>query len=393
MQYNVSAAAREDERKSVKRPTTLLVLSLVITALALSSCGKSDSGTSSDALPRETQRRLDEIVDDAMARDGIPGAIVGVWAPGRGTWVAVKGQADISPERAMQAGDRYRIGDVTATFTSTVVLQLVDEGRVKLDDSLQVYFPGAPQVAGITVRQLLNHTSGLFDYRDDEAFQGVMKQQPGRRWSPEELVGIAFTHPAEFPPGQEFHYSDTDYIILGLLVEATTASDLEEEVNRRVIDRLGLINTYFIHNPAMAGQYSHGYLQTGGGTLQDVSNTYDPSWVWAAGAMTSNQDDLAAYARSLANGDLISRAAQRERLQTVPADLNGSRIYYGLGIVSWQGFLGHTGYYPGYDCAVFYHPVHEATIVVFFNRTTPGTDSAAQRVFQEIAETLYPTSS
>lgn len=377
----------------MKRPSTLLVLMLLIAAFSLSSCGEGDSGTSKDSFPKETQRRLEEIVDDAMARKGIPGAVIGVRAPGQGTWVVAKGQADISSGHDMQAGDRFRIGDVTATFTATVVLQLVDEGRVKLDDPLNVYFPGAPQVAQITVRQLLNHTSGLFDYRDDEAFKGAMQQQPDRRWSPEELVGIAFTHPPVFPPGQEFRYSYTDCIILGLLVERATASDLEEEVDRRIIDRLGLFNTYFIHNPAMAGQYSHGYLQPAGGSQQDVSNVFDPSWAWAAGAMTSNQDDLEAYARVLADGDLLSRASQRERLKMVPAVLFGSKVDYGMGIASWRGFLGHTGYYPGYDCAVFYHPVHEATIVVFFNRTTTGADSEALRVFQEIVEVLYPTSS
>ena len=261
--------------------------------------------------------------------------------------MATKGQADVSSGRAMQAGDRFRMGEVTETFTATVVLQLVDEGRVKLDDPLSEYFPGATQVAAITVRQLLNHTSGLFDYRDDEAFQGVMQQQPARRWSPEELVGIAFTHPPNFPPGQEFRYSSTDYVILSLLVKTTTASDLEEEVNRRIIDRAGLLNTYFIHNLAMVGQYSHGYLQLAGGSQQDVSNLFDPSWVWAAGAMTSNQDDLEAFARVLANGDLLSRASQRERLKTVPAVLEGSKMDYGLGIASWRGFLGYAGYYPG----------------------------------------------
>ncbi len=378
----------------MKRPTALLVLLLVITACCLSSCGGGgDSGTAKDSFPEETRHRLEEIVDGAMARNGAPGAVVGVWVPGTGTWVAAKGQADVSSGRAMQAGDRFRMGEVTETFTATVVLQLVDEGRVKLDDPLSEYFPGATQVAAITVRQLLNHTSGLFDYRDDEAFQGVMQQQPARRWSPEELVGIAFTHPPNFPPGQEFRYSSTDYVILGLLVKTTTASDLEEEVNRRIIDRAGLLNTYFIHNLAMVGQYSHGYLQLAGGSQQDVSNLFDPSWVWAAGAMTSNQDDLEAFARVLANGDLLSRASQRERLKTVPAVLEGSKMDYGLGIASWRGFLGYAGYYPGYDCAVFYHPVHETTIVVFFNRTAQAANSEALRVLQEIVEVLYPSSS
>ncbi len=367
----------------------MICLLLASVALSLCSCGGGGQEANGDAFPAQLRGELEAIVDGAMAEFGIPGVIVGVWVPGRGSWVEARGTADISTGREIQPADRFRIGGVTMAFTATVALQLVDEGRLKLDDPLAVYFPGVAPVAEITVRQLLDHTSGLFDYSEDEGFRQIEQLEPYRKWSPEELVGIAFTHAPYSPPGQAFHLSNTDYVILGLLVEKATGSTLVEEIDRRVTGRMGLINTYFPRNSSLPGQYSHGYIEGAQGPV-DYTNAFDPSWAWAAGAMTSNLDDLKAFARALGEGELVSRSMQRERLKTVPAQAGGDAFSYGLGLVSRDGFLGHDGVYPGYSCAAYYHPADEATIVVFANLSEGDGTEVATGMFKDIVGALYP---
>lgn len=322
-----------------------------------------------------------------MTEYGIPGVIVGVWAGDRGSWVEARGTADVSSGRVLEPADRFRVGCVTMTFTATVALQLVDEGRLKLDEPLRGYFPGADQVAEVTVRQLLNHTSGLFDYSQDEVFRLIREGEPDRKWAPEELAGIAFSHPPYGPPGQAFHLSRTNYVILGLLVERVTASTVEEEIGRRLIDRSGLINTYFPHGPGIPGRYSRGHLAGEGGAVEPAA-AVDPSWAWAAGAMISNLDDLRAFARSLGRGELLSRSLQSERTGTVPAQADGDVYAYGLGLASRDGFLGHEGSYPGYSCAAYYRPADDTTVVVFANLSDGVSAGAAAGMFKDIADAI-----
>ena len=224
----------------------ILIILLTAAALACSSCGTQESEPETVfSLSPELQQELEEILDDVMSENGIPGAVIGVWVPGEGSWVEAKGLADVQTGEAMDTADKVRIGSITKTFNATVILQLVDEGRIGLDDPLRDYAPEVPGSEEITVRMLLDHTSGLFDYTSDEDFQEAVDAEPLRKWQPQELVDFAISHEPYFAPGEEWHYSNTNYILLGMIVEEVTGNLVGDEMRTRIYERLGLSNTSF----------------------------------------------------------------------------------------------------------------------------------------------------
>ncbi len=210
--------------------------------------------------------------------------------------------------------DKFQIGSVTKSFVGTVALQLVDEGRLGLDDRLSRYVDFVPGGENITVRQLLDMTSGLYSYLDDEALEAKVADNPLKKWSPEELVRTAIAHEPSFSPGEGWQYSNTNTILMGMIVEEVTGNDLEDEVRLRIIEPLGLENTSFPREPGIDPPYAQGYsYDTDSGEFIEASDI-DPSFFWAAGAMVSNLEDLRVWAEALGRGTLISEAMQRERL-------------------------------------------------------------------------------
>ena len=348
-----------------------LAAAALAVALLVSSCG-GPGKAEVDRAREELRDRLEGIAAESMAESEAPGALAGVWEEGEEACLVSLGYADTASSRPLQPGDRFRIGDLTWTFTATVVLQLVDEGRLGLDDPLLAHFPQARQVAGITVRQVLDHTSGLFDYTEDGGFQGLLLADPGRRWSPEELVGISFMHDPYFPPGTGWRYSRTNCIIAGLLVERCTAGRLEEEIDRRIVSRLGLLNTYFPSSSNIPGMYCRGYELREAGQRSDVTFERNTSWVWASGGMISNLEDLATFFGALAGGGLVGGGAWREAQKRVAAPLLGAGFEYGPGLAWWDGCLGHFGMLPGYQCAVFSDPADGRTVAFMLNATEAG---------------------
>ena len=252
-----------------------------------------------------------------LTKAGIPGAVV------------------LSGDRVYDSGNlraeqRFRVGSVTKTFVATVTLQLVAEGRLKLDQPV-------PEAGGAPLRTLLNHTSGVFNHAEDPKVfeQGFLKQ-----WQPRELIAISRSHPPYFPPGGGFHYSNTNYVILGELIERTTGRPLERELQRRIIRPLGLRDTSYDEGPRVRG------VGPGFGDGQDftVQNT---SWAGASGSLVSTARDLGRFYSALARGRLLA-PAQLAAMRTVDQAAQG----YGLGLypvstpcgTPW----GHNGKVPGY---------------------------------------------
>lgn len=362
--------------------TAFLAAVLVAAAFILSSCG-------APSFSPEVEREIEQAVREVMEELDIPGAVVGVWVPDMGELVLSVGEADIEDGRAMQAADRFRVGSITKTFTATAVLQLVDEGLLSLDDTLDKYVSGIPDGDKITVRQLCNHTSGLYNYGEDEGFVAGLGGDPHRVWTPRELVDVAVSHPPYFPPGQGWHYSNTNYILLGMIIEKVAGSSYEAVIRERIIGPLGLSGTSVAETPEMTGEYSHGYeySEEGSKELVDRTEYLDPSVVWSAGAMISNLKDLKVWARALAEGELLSDASHKEQVGWVqlPDDPNSM---YGLGILYVYGLEGHDGRQPGYDAAVFYYPRRRAAFVVLFNKAEQS--SVALGVALKLANIVLP---
>lgn len=298
--------------------------------------------------PKTTlQRALDDLV-----AAGAPGAIALV-RDGDRTVRLASGYADLKTKRPMRVTDRFRVGSATKAFVATVVLQLVGEGKLSLSDTVERGLPGlVPNGRAITIRRLLNHTSGLFDYIEDSRVLGPrLRRLPTRVWTPRELVAVATSHAPLFAPGARWSYSNTNYVLLGLIIEKTTGQPLEAQLRKRIFTPLGLRGTSFDTKPSIAGRYAHGYERVGGPGLQDVGSI-SPSIYWAAGAVVSTADDLARFFRELLSGRLLRPELLREMRTPVlvtPEQQYGLGLYRNRTPCGGGVFWGHGGGAPGYS--------------------------------------------
>lgn len=373
------------------RLITICVL-LIAPCVGLSSCGSVAGGKSFDQAVQDSMRSA---VDDVMRSTAAPGAVVGVWTP-KGTWTYAAGKADLRTSRRMETGDMVAIGSITKTFVATVVLQLAQEKRLSLDDALSKYNTQISNASSIKVRDLLDHTSGIYDYWEDDSFLRTVASDPEKEWTPREEVAVAAKHAAYFAPGQGWHYSSTNYTLLGIIVEKVTANTLGNEINSRVAGELGLKNTYLSAITMVEGpetERAHGYIaeDEDGTDLVDVTDT-NPSCYWAAGAMASDLSDMGVYIEALATGEMLTRDMQEERLTWVNTKKTVGELAasYGLGIYKVGAFLGHSGGVLGYSTAAYYLPSEDATFFACITKH-PTQDGTADKVVQDIARILYPT--
>ncbi|QLE75808.1 beta-lactamase family protein [Streptomyces rectiverticillatus] len=336
-----------------------------------------DTGTRFPKLSPAVAARLDTAIRQVMRETSVPGVIVGLSAPGKGNYVRAFGIADKANRTPMSPGLHMRIGSETKTFTVTALLELVDDGKVKLDDPIGRYIKGVPNGHRITLRDLAGMRSGLFNYSEDTGFSKALFSDPYRPFSPQELLGYSFKHPVQFQPGEKFEYSNTNLILLGLVVEKAGGRPLNRFIRERVLKPAGLHHTLFPTGAEFPRPHAHGYTdQTASGAVEDATN-WNPSWAWAAGAMSSNLRDLRTWARVAATGSLLRPKTQAERLKTLPTPISG--VGYGLGIFNVQGWIGHNGSLPGYESLTIYLPEQRATLVVLLNtdilhgRTEPST--------------------
>ena len=291
-----------------------------------------------------------------LVTDGVPGAI-GYERHGSQVTVATSGLADVATQTPMAAGDRVRVGSVTKTFVATVVLQLVAEHRLALGDTIARWLPGlVPGGGGITVQELLQHTSGIYSYTTDPGFLQALAADPTRVWQPAELVRIAVAHPPVFPPGTSFAYSNTDYVLLGMIIQAATGHPVGQQLQARIFRPLGLRDTYFPYaNPHLRTPYAHGYLLGQPGTTGPADGTVmSPSWAGAAGGIVSTAPDIARFYTALLSGKLLPAAQLQEMMTTTPTPQGDD---YGLGIQAEQlpcgTAWGHQGSFHGYFSTPF----------------------------------------
>jgi D-alanyl-D-alanine carboxypeptidase len=339
----------------------------------------------------EIEAKLDQLMADTMKKYNAPGMTMGIWVPGKGSFVRAKGVADLATGRKMDTRDIFRIGSLTKTFTATVILQLVDEGKVRLDDSLHKFYPKVPNSRNITVRQLLNMTSGIHSYTELEWVQKAFFTDRFRAWSPAELVKAAIAVKPDFPPGKGFHYSNTNYVLLGIIIEKITGNKLEDEIQRRIVDRLRLSHTVFPTGPEIGEGAIHGYMYDNG--KPDDWTRDNVSWGWAAGAMISNMYDLKTYIKAINDGTFLSKKLQEERLSSwVDMELAHKEIMttlkYGLGVFTAGGFVGHNGGLPGYVNLAMYHPESGARVLFMLNTQPEGP--ATLMIFKKVHQILFP---
>ncbi|MEU3722946.1 serine hydrolase domain-containing protein [Streptomyces sp. NPDC031705] len=324
--------------------------------------------------------QLDGAVQKVLKEARVPGVVVALSAPGKGEYVRSFGVADKATGAPMRADMNQRIGSVTKTFTVTAVLQLVDAGKVGLDDPIGKYVAGVPNGDRITLRELAGMRSGLFNYSEDEGFFKALTTDPRRPFTPQELLGYAFKHPVQFEPNAKFDYCNTNLILLGLVVEKVSGTPLNRYINEQVVKPAGLRHTFFPTGAEFPAPHAQGYTdQTASGKTENATD-WNPSWGWAAGAMVSDLPDLRSWAKTLATGTLLTPATQAQRLKVVSA-LPGTG--YGLGLFNVQGWIGHNGSLPGYQDLVVYLPQSQATLVVMLNTDIGYEGSEPSTLFGE----------
>ncbi|MFD9327611.1 serine hydrolase domain-containing protein [Streptomyces sp. NPDC060065] len=347
---------------SVLAPMTAIPATAVDTA-GVDRCDKHECPQ--DGLGPELTARLDKAIEDVRQEAGIPGVVVGLWMPGKGNYVRATGVADKATGEPMTTGPFFRIGSETKTFTVTALLKLLDDHRIRLDDPISKYIHGVPGGRRITLRHLAEMRSGLFPYSADPGFVQDLLSDPGRSFTPQELLAYGYKHKNTFKPGAQFQYSNSNYVLLGLVIEKVSGHRFVDFLDREVLRPAHLHDTLFPEGAEFPDPHPRGYTnQTLSGEVED-STDWNPSWGWSAGAMISDLHDLRRWARIVATGTLLSPETQKERLKTLPTGYPGTS--YGLGILNSDGWIGHNGSIPGYESVTVYLPSKKATLVILIN--------------------------
>jgi D-alanyl-D-alanine carboxypeptidase len=333
--------------------------------------GPSDTGPVGEGFDPETVEMLDGLVAEFQDINRTPGSLIGVWSPA-GTYVAATGVADLATGEPLDPDMQFKIASQTKTFTANLVLQLVGEGSVALDDTISTWVQGVPNGDQITIRQLLNHTSGLADGFTSPAVQA---QVPSGCTVDELLTAEALFEPVA-APGERWSYSNYGYNLLGRVVELVTGQDLDTALQERIAEPLGLTRTLLpASGSGLTPPYSHGYGTGSTGPTQaptaaDDATDIPGSCLWAHGGMVSTLTDMRVWAESLATGSLLTPEVWAEATtDMIPfvfgGNYNGPGDWrYGLGFVETGGFYGAEGSFAGYESATMHSPGLDTTIAV-----------------------------
>jgi D-alanyl-D-alanine carboxypeptidase len=351
------------------------------------------------------QRQLRHVITLLRGTYQVPGVEVGVNVPGEGCWADASGSANLAAGIPLSMRSEFPIASITKTFTATVILHLVQEGKLSLSDPVSAWVPSIQDANSITVENLLNMTSGIYS-EPDAAFEQQLLADPHMVVTPEQLIRAAVAHGPAGPPGT-VSYSNTNYFILGLIAQDVTGQTIQQLITDRILRPLHLTGTSIPSSTAqLPASLVHGY-QVAAGHATDVTSQYSsfgPELGGAAGAMVSTLGDLELWAYALGTGELLTPTLQQQRL-SFPAgpaapfaplpDTGVSTILpgrYGLGIGSFGGLLGHNGGTTGYQADMFYLPARNATIVLLINGSpaqgsgSSGTGSLSDAAAISMAE-------
>lgn len=358
----------------MRKTITFFVVCLLFTVIVQAQTGAANK----PALETALQLKLDEW----HKAGSFPGATVGVvLANGESFGLAV-GFSDRQTKTPMRPNDRMLAGSVGKTFAAATALQLIKEGKIGPDDKIEKYlgrepwFARLPNAKEITVRQLMNHSSGLVRYEFKEQFTKDLTANPEKVWKPAELVAYLLDEKPPFEAGKGWDYSDTNYIVLGMIIEKVTGKKFYDEANRRLLKPLKLTGTITQDGPRLQGvvQGYAGPNNPFGGTDEMILNgkfAINPQFEWTGGGYASTAQDLARWAKMMYEGKAFSADLLPQVLDGVSAPMLGRETKYGLGVIIRQTAVGtsygHSGFFPGYMTDMMYFPEHKVAIAVQVN--------------------------
>jgi D-alanyl-D-alanine carboxypeptidase len=376
------------------------------------------SAQTNPALKTIDPQSFQSVVERLAKELKVPGAIVSVRGP-QGEVTAAVGTTKIGAQAPPTPATHFRIASNTKTMTAALIVLLAQDGKLKFSDPVSDYVPGVPNGENITVAELLKMRSGLYGYTADPGLSAVMDSDPGKRWTAQELLDIAFRHPANFAPDAEYEYSNTNYVLLGLIAEKVGGKPLANQFQERLLAPLGLTQTSLpaMDDASMPAPYSHGYMYGGSyyaladdpypadiqaaakaGTMQPTDYTnQNPSYATAAGGAISTSDNLATWIKALVSGKIFSADFQKQWLSSQqaedPDNPDGQKYGYGM---SYQRFGPHAAMYyhggelPGFNSFMGYDPDNDVTLVIWTNLTlSPDSRTTAQAMLSPILDEIY----
>ncbi len=375
-------------RPTAHRSATALASLLALVALFALAVGTA----AAKPLPAKDREFVDRVVAKAMKEERLPGVSVTVTGP-QGNYTRAYGVADRSTGAAYSVGDHVRIASITKTFTATAILLQSVRGNLSLEDTIDKWLPTVPNANKITVRDLLAMRSGLYDFTAEPKFLSDFTKNPLLKWSPLNVVKIVEANKPVAEPNTETKYTDSNYILLGLILEKVSGETVEANITKDVIKPLGLTHTSFPTTAAMPKPFAHGYFagDEGNEKIQDYT-AVNPKVAWTAGAIISTLGDLRKYARQLATGALLPPSVLAERLEFGDApNPGGPPVGYGLGLLHFGTWLGHNGAIFGFSTVTMFEPKTGTTIAATANLASNFSGSTTD-IFFHIADRLDPAS-
>jgi D-alanyl-D-alanine carboxypeptidase len=379
-----------------------------------------DAATGSPALKAIDEPALQAAVAKVAQELLIPGALVLLRTP-EGQFTVSYGTTEVGPATPPRADTHFRIASNTKTMTAAVILQLAQEGKLRLGDPVAKYVAGVPGGDNITLAELLEMRSGLYNYTEAPAFSASLDREPAKLWTPSELLAIAFQHPPNAPPGTTYEYCNTNYALLGLVAERVDGLPLTLSMQARLFEPLGLKNTLLPASASntMPAPFAHGYLYGGAeyalvdtpyppdhqaaarvGTLRPTDFTHlNHSFAAAAGGVVSTASDLAVWIKALVSGQVLNAEYQQRWLESLrpedPSKPEGQQYGYGIARMHWgpNALYFHGGETPGFNSFMGYDPTNQVTLVVWTNLTVALDGSpTANALMLEVLDQIYVVS-
>lgn len=339
------------------------------------------------ALPDALQGELRQAVEQTMTEYGVPGAAVGVWMPGEGSWTSAVGTADMEDEVAVDTAMQWPLRSITKSYTVTLVLQLVDEGVISLEETISEYVDGVTDGDEITLRDLAGMTSGNADYTNEEFAQAFLVEDAEQIFTLDELNGFMLHKPALFAPGSAKAYNNANINLLGAVVEQATGQPFDQVLRERILEPVGQEETaYLIDASRWDAPHPVGYAPGESGLEPQPTNM---SVFGPAGSMVSTLEDGRVWAELLATGALLDAETQQERRDGAPLDSGPPYDRYALGMGETDGWWGHNGEGFGFTAALFHEPDSAASIVVYTNLSNePSGAHPADQMFRRLAAVI-----
>lgn len=355
------------------------VLLTVLLFSTMVSCSVSDKADSEPVQKAWTQEKLAAIVENWRVGSNLPGVAVGISLPGHSDVLIASGESDVESHIALKANDQFHIASISKTFIAAEVLRLAEKGKIGLDDPLNNYLPNTPHGDIVTIRHLLSHRSGYFDLvYDDPEFVASAVRHLDKRWTTDEIMTLVFEHQLFFEPGTAYEYSNTNYLLLGLVIEKITQKPLGQVLTDDILSPFGLSHSFYrtldmnVSQTSLVHGYDSAFLRDLGDRVDVLNVPNDAILTLSNNSIVSNAPDLIAWARILFGND-STLLAPDYKTQMLTFAVGSS---YGLGVERSSALigdsLGHGGSAPGYLSLMEYYPDQDMVMVILVNANAPS---------------------